>query len=121
MSQTSRKVLGLLTQDYLWIRNLENQKESNLTDKLNTAAKEFQVAASMSESAAAPAAVASAPAARSGRGRGAGGPEGESARPAIKMSARTKEWDKAVTNLADTASEQLAETTLQKTKKHIFS
>lgn len=93
MSQTSRKVLGSLTQDYLWIRSLANQKESNLTDKLNTVAKEFQAAATT---------------------------EG-AVKAASLRNARTKEWNKAVTHLTDIASEQLAETTLQNTKQHIFS
>ena len=110
MSQTSRKVLGSLTQDYLWIRTLANQKESNLTDKLNTITKEFQVAANAHDSAAA--------GPRSGR---RAEDESDSSRPVLKMNARTKEWDKAVTHLADVATEQLAETTLQNAKKHIFS
>jgi len=111
MSQTSRKVLGSLTQDYLWIRTLTNQKESNLTDKLNAVSKEFQVAANTSDL------LLLSSQARGGR-RGEG--EEETSRTAIR-NARTKEWNKAVTHLTDVASEQLAETTLQNAKKHMFS
>lgn len=113
MSQTSRKVLGSLTQDYLWIRSLANQKETNLTDKLNTVAKEFLVAANTSDSSMVSKARGFSFGARAEE-------EGETQRTAIK-NARTKEWSKAVTHLTDIASEQLAETTLQNTKKHIFS
>ena len=132
MSQTSRKVLGSLTQDYLWIRNLANQPESKLTEKLNASVKEFQVAANTTESSSAAAASSSGFPSRGGGGRraqsGGGEPSSSSSRSVsggggggIKMNPRTKEWDKAVTHLADVASEQLAETTLQNTKKHIFS
>ena len=133
MSQTSRKVLGSLTQDYLWIRTLANQPESKLTEKLNASVKEFQVAANTTESSSAAAASSSGFPSRGAGGRRAqtGGGESTSSRSVsgggggggggIKMNPRTKEWDKAVTHLADVASEQLAETTLQNTKKHIFS
>ena len=109
MSQASRKVLGSLTQDYLWIRTLANKKASHMTDKLNTVTKEFQVAASTQ--------YGPATAAHSG-----GRIRGDDIDSSLAgMNARTKEWDKAVTHLADVSTEQLVETTLRNAKKHIFS
>lgn len=139
MSQISRKLLGSLTQDYLWIRTLTNQPESKLTEKLTAATKEFQAAANKpASSSLTSGGDASAPA-RGGRGGGGGGARGgdagsdnnplarstssssNSSSSNFRMNAHTQEWNKAVNHLNDIAEEQLTETTLLGTKKHIFS
>ena len=42
MSQTSRKVLETLTQDYIWIRTFQSQSESKVTEKIQTVQKQFE-------------------------------------------------------------------------------
>jgi COP9 signalosome complex subunit 5 len=136
MSNTSRKVLEQLTQDYLWMRTLNSQPEANLTTKLVTAGKQFKAAAStasamsMSSSTAA-ASAPTAPAAnptrpysrvRADQGMAAmpstGTTGGVTSTP---VPAKSKEWTKAVNQLVDAASDQLCEASLQRTKEQVFS
>lgn len=147
MSNTSRKVLEQLTQDYLWMRTLTSQPESNLTTKLVTAGKQFKAAASsasamsMSSSSTAAAAAPAAPAANPGRpysrvradqglaampagssgSTGTGGGSGGAGVTSTPLPAKSKEWTKAVNQLVDAASDQLCEASLQRTKEQVFS
>jgi COP9 signalosome complex subunit 5 len=139
MSSTSRKVLEQLTQDYLWMRTLNSQPESNLTAKLVTAGKQFKAATSssvmsLSSSSAAAAAAAPAPAAPSparpySRVRADQGlvalPTSTSSSTGSAAStpvpAKSKEWTKAVNQLVDAASDQQCEASLQRTKEKVFS
>lgn len=125
MSQISRKLLGSLTQDYLWMRTLTNQSDTKLTEKLTACTKGFQVAAGTPVSSASTSASSSASsfapiAQRGGRGGASTTARGVSSAN-LRPNARTQEWNKAVNHLTDIAAEQLAETTLLGTKKHIFS
>jgi hypothetical protein len=133
MSRTSRKLLGSLTQDYLWISTLNNQPQAKLTEKLGASVKNFRTAALMplqSESSSRTSSMGF-PAAR---GTGSSAPRGETetqnsvvlktsgvSSPLYPVSARSQEWNKAVNHLSDVAMEQFAESILVETKKHIFS
>jgi COP9 signalosome complex subunit 5 len=126
MSSTSRKVLEQLTQDYLWMRTLNSQPESNLTTKLVTASKQFKAAASSSvmssPSAAAPA--PSAPTAnrvRADQGLAAMPTSSSTGVTSVPVPAKSKDWTKAVNQLTDAASDQLCENSLQRTKEKVFS
>ena len=126
MSQFSRKLLGSLTQDYLWMRTLMSQPKSKLTEKLTASAKAFQVASNVAvSSSGASSSVSFAPPAQGGRGpRGFASDSPMRSGSSVtktRTNARTQEWKKAVNHLTDVAADQLAETTLLETKKHIFS
>jgi COP9 signalosome complex subunit 5 len=125
MSNTSRKVLEQLTQDYLWMRTLNSQPAAGVTTSLTAASKQFQTATSTAvptvPSAAAP------PAGAGGRGysrvaRGGGAdPAASAAASVVSQQPKTKEFTKAVNMLVDAASDQLCETSLQRTKEKVFS
>jgi hypothetical protein len=133
MSRTSRKLLGSLTQDYLWISTLTNQPHAKVIEKLGTSVKSFRSAAltpHQSESSSRTSSMGFPTA----RGTGSSAPRGEAETqssvmlktsgpntPLYPISARSQEWNKAVNHLSDVAMEQFAESTLLETKKHIFS
>lgn len=132
MSRTSRKLLSSLTQDYLWMSTLTNQPFAKLSDNLTNVSKKFHCAAntpvetewsrtqaghvettgetkdnnSNKSSSKIPVVLRSATAGSA---------------VSFPFSARTQEWNKAVNELTDLASEQLAEATLLETKRQIFS
>lgn len=141
MSQTSRKVLETLTQDYLWIRAFNSMPQSKLTERLDTSKKQLQHAStSMKQQRQLQQqkqGLGGRDVAATMRGRRGRDPEDwvDAANNNVPVSVeamakglapvvdntRMVEWDKAVTQLSDIATEQLAETMIQTTKKHIFS
>jgi hypothetical protein len=110
MSQTSRRVLGSLTQDYLWIRTLANQPESKLTEKLNASVKEFRAAGVAEKQSTAPTTLAHGRSSRIART-----PPKQGA-----VRSNNQEWTKAAVHLTEVATQQLAEEALLETKKKIF-
>lgn len=110
MSSTSRNVLQQLTQDYLWIRTLSRKSESSVTQRLCGCVKPFQSAS-----------LTAASVVSGGRGTGLGPGGSTSASVSSGMDAQTKEWQKAVSNLADIASEDMGEQALQSTKEQVFA
>lgn len=124
MSSCSRRVLGSLTQDYLWIRTLANQPESKLTEKLVHVAKEFEAIpsaspTSFSKDTASIQSLSSPPSTTATIATPSSSSSSVSRLAAAN--ARSRKCHQAVHKLTDLAAEELAETTLSNTKKHIFS
>jgi len=131
MSTTSRRVIVEgLTQDSLWMRTLVRAAPEKLIKSTVSTAKEFKrtfPAITMgggggsSSSASGPSAAAGGTATGGGSGTSEGRRGARAAgTTAVDPSSRTREWNKAVQQLTDVAIEQLAESSLQKTKSSIF-
>jgi hypothetical protein len=157
MSQTSRKVLETLTQDYLWIRAFNSMPPSKLTEQLIASKKQFQHASTtikqqqqsllrqqqqqkgsggreipptMTNQRGAASGMSTRDADSSSNAAVPGfvetlstlvttvGTDTDSNSPTKRS---TTEWDKAVSQLSEIATEQLAETMIQASKKHVFS
>ncbi|GKY93278.1 hypothetical protein MPSEU_000295300 [Mayamaea pseudoterrestris] len=129
MSQTSRKIMEQLTQNYLWIRKLTQPADN--TSKLVACAKQFKTAANASNTptggttsrSTANRASTMASLLEGGGSRGGGRTRGKSEASLLAgpNTPRSKEWNKAVGMLDDLASEQVCENSLHATKEHLFS
>lgn len=117
MSSVTRKVIvDGLTQDSLWMRSLVRAPPALLMQNLKAAAKEF-VNATNAKIVASGGSIA----------LGSGGDSTRGARPGPRAATRTdtshpssQEWNHAVTQMSDLALEQIAQTTLQESKKTVF-
>jgi proteasome lid subunit RPN8/RPN11 len=130
MSQTSRKIMEQLTQDYLWIRKLTSKPDN--VGKIVACAKQFRTATQTPAVKAATttgttSSVGAALALAGTSGKAAGGnrsrPSGEDGMSLLAgpNTARNKEWNKAMGMVNELANEQICESSLQTTKERLFS